>query len=185
MSAMDLAFLERVRAFCERAGRIDAQGLLFQHAALCARRCWLHLHRASMNEWSEHIRLGAVRHADSHTRDRSTDGLMGLRPDRIDWKGYVVIEEKSSKSHAAATEDQLSFYVAMLTAATGKPWTGRLYLLGAKRYREVVLDAMRMRRLEEALELLERLKSDALPPKAEKLTVCDGCSNAEFCSVTR
>jgi CRISPR-associated exonuclease Cas4 len=185
MSAMDLLLLERVRSFCDRAARLDAQGLLFQHAALCARRCWLHFNRASMNEWSEHIRLGAVRHADSHARDRSTDGLMGLRPDRIDWERRVVVEEKSSKSHAAATEDQLSFYVAMLTGATGQPWTGRLYLLGAKRYREVVLDAGRLRRLEGALELLEQLKKQKRPPKTEEVAVCIGCSNAEFCSVTR
>jgi CRISPR-associated exonuclease Cas4 len=98
MLMMDLDHLERVRALCERAERIDAHGLVFQHAALCARRSWLHLHRSSMNAWSDLVRLGAVRHADSHSRDLSTDGLMGLHPDRIDWKQRVVVEEKSSKS---------------------------------------------------------------------------------------
>jgi CRISPR-associated exonuclease Cas4 len=185
MSMMDLDHLERVRAFCERAERIDAQGLVFQHAVICARRCWLHLHRASMNEWSDLIRLGAVRHADSHGRDRSTDGLMGLRPDRIDWKQRVVIEEKSSKSHVEAAKDQLAFYVALLTAATGLLWSGRLYLLGAKRHHEAALDSQQMDRLETSLVLLERLKTERRPPKARLLPVCKGCSNSEFCGATR
>lgn len=185
MSTTDSDRLARVRAFCERAERVDAQGLVFQHAVLCARRCWLHLHRASMNEWSDLIRLGAVRHADSHNRDRSTDGLMGLRPDRVDWEQHVVVEEKSSKSHLDASEDQLAFYLALLTAATGHHWTGRLYLLGAKRYREIALDAARMERLERSLALLERLKVEQHPPEAGVLPICGGCSNAELCSVTR
>jgi hypothetical protein len=50
---------------------LGVHGLEFQHAALCARRCWLHLHRAHLNAWSEHIRRGEVRHAESHSRDRS------------------------------------------------------------------------------------------------------------------
>lgn len=185
MSMLDLDQLARVRAFCERAERIDAQGLLFQHAVLCALRCWLHLRRANMNEWSDLIRLGAVRHTDSHSRDRSTDGLMGLHPDRIDWERRFVIEEKSSKSHLEASEDQLAFYVALLTGATGQLWKGRLYLLGAKRYREIVLDPPRMDRLERSLAFLERLKVEQRPPKAGLLTICDGCSNGELCSVTR
>lgn len=181
MSTVDWDHRERVRAFCERAERFDAQGLHFQHAVLCARRCWLHLHRASMNEWSDLIRLGAVRHADSHGRDRSTDGLMGLHPDRVDWEHRIIVEEKSSKSYPEAAEDQLAFYVALLTAATGLSWSGRLYLLGAKRYREVSLDARRMLRLETSLALIERLKMEAKVPAAKHLPVCAGCSNAELC----
>ena len=185
MSTKDLDYLDRVRSFCERAELIDAQGLDFQHAILCARRCWLHLHRASMNEWSELIRLGAVRHAYSHRRDRSTSGLMGLHPDRIDWNERTVIEEKSTKSHVEAAEDQLAFYAALLTAASGQPWTGRLYTSGAKRYREVTLNSLRMERLEASLTLLKKLKSEPHPPGVESLAICSGCSNAELCNVTR
>ena len=60
MPTIEPDHLARIRAFCDRAEELDVQGLDFQHAAICRRRCWLHLHRASMNEWSDLIRLGEV-----------------------------------------------------------------------------------------------------------------------------
>jgi CRISPR-associated exonuclease Cas4 len=177
--------LARIRAFCDRAEELEVQGLDFQHVAICRRRCWLHLHRASMNEWSDLIRLGEVLHADSHSRDRSIAGSTGLTPDRLDWEHRIVVEEKSSKSHGEASHDQLSFYAALMTRVSGRLWSGRLYVLGAGRYRDVALDDARLTRLEASLDLIASLKNDPTVPSVTRLPACDGCSNSEFCWFAR
>jgi CRISPR-associated exonuclease Cas4 len=177
--------LARVRAFCDRAEELEVQGLDFQHAAICRRRCWLHLHRASMNEWSDLIRFGKVLHGDSHSRDRSVAGLTGLKPDRLDWERHMVVEEKSSSSHGEAARDQLSFYAALMTTATSRLWSGRLYVHGAKRYQDVALDSARLTRLEASLDLIAKLKTEPKVPPAARLPVCNGCSNSGFCGFAR
>jgi CRISPR-associated exonuclease Cas4 len=185
MPTMESDHLARIRAFCDRAEDLEVQGLDFQHAAICRRRCWLHLHRASMNEWSDLIRLGEVLHVHSHSRDRSIAGLTGLKPDRLDWERRIVVEEKSSKSHSEAAHDQLSFYAALMTRVSGRLWSGRLYVLGARRYWDVALDDARLTRLEASLDLIASLKKDPKVPPASRLQACNGCSNSEFCGFAR
>lgn len=172
----------RILALCERADAAGANGLDFQHAALCPRRCWLHLHRASLNAWSETIRIGEAVHAASHTRNRSTQGLAGLRPDRVDWEARLVVEEKHSASHPEASCDQLAFYAAMLTRASGEDWAGRIYLSRSRKHPvAVVLDEGRVRRLEASMVLIETLRAARDVPPASRRSVCSGCSNEIFC----
>ncbi len=177
--------LVAVQAFCDRCDLLNVNGLDFQHAAICARRCWLHLHRASMNEWSEHIRLGSIRHGDSHQRDQSTTGLLGLSPDRLDWDRHVVIEEKPSASHLFAAEDQALFYAAMLSVATGSLWGISIYVSSKRRYFEYALDQPRLDRLNKSLDLIGFLKLTNSVPAGPVIAACAGCSNAEFCGIDR
>jgi CRISPR/Cas system-associated exonuclease Cas4 (RecB family) len=107
--------------------------------------------------------------------------LTGLKPDRLDWERRIVVEEKSSKSHSEAAHDQLSFYAALMTRVSGRLWSGRLYVLGAGRYRDVALDDARLTRLEASLDLIASLKNDPKVPSVTRLPACDGCSNSEFC----
>jgi CRISPR-associated exonuclease Cas4 len=181
MQTQHPALLERLRSFCDRAEAIGVNGLEFQHAALCQRRCWLHMRRAHMNEWSEHVRRGEARHADSHVRDHSVTGLMGLRPDRLDWAAAVVTEEKSSASHLDAAMDQVAFYAAALSVATGTLWHGRIFLSKERRHRQVALDEARLQRIEQSLDVMEVLHRQSAVPEAVRIQVCNGCSNADFC----
>jgi len=84
-----------------------------------------------------------------------------------------------------AARDQVSFYAALMTRATGRLWSGRLYILGARRYQDVALDAARISRLEASLDLIKRLKNETKVPPARRLSACDGCSNSEFCGFAR
>jgi CRISPR/Cas system-associated exonuclease Cas4 (RecB family) len=111
--------------------------------------------------------------------------LTGLKPDRLDWERRIVVEEKSSKSHSEATHDQLSFYAALMTRVSGRLWSGRLYVLGARRYWDVALDDARLTRLEKSLDLIASLKNDPKVPTGSRLQACDGCSNSEFCGFAR
>ena len=72
-----------------------------------------------------------------------------------------------------------------MTRVSGRLWSGRLYILGARRYRDVALDDGRLTRLEASLDLIASLKSDAKVPPATRLPACDGCSNSEFCGFAR
>jgi CRISPR/Cas system-associated exonuclease Cas4 (RecB family) len=111
--------------------------------------------------------------------------LTGLKPDRLDWERHIVVEEKSSNSHGEAARDQLSFYAALMTRATDHLWSGRLYVIGAKRYQDVALDTARLTRLEAALDLIAELKIEPKVPPAVRLPTCEGCSNSEFCGFAR
>jgi CRISPR-associated exonuclease Cas4 len=173
--------LERILRFCEAAEGLGLNGLDFQHAAICPRRCWLHLRRASLNPWSEHIRLGEIRHLGAHTRDKTSTGLDGLAPDRLDWETFSVIEQKASKSHMEASLDQASFYAAMMTRATGDYWAVRLNLYGSRRNVDFKLDANRIARLEASISLIESLRKQDSVPAASKIAACSGCSNGLLC----
>ncbi len=181
MPTMSKQLLERVQAFCRRADASDVNGLDFQHIAICERRCWLHARRSDMNEWNEGIRAGLARHESSHVRDRSTSGLFGLSPDRLDWTGRIVHEEKSSFSHSEASLLQALFYAFLMTAATRQPWSVRLSRIGGKKTitrhlnEEVVAD------MEYHLEHILAIRSLNTVPEASRIGICDGCSNCELC----
>jgi CRISPR-associated exonuclease Cas4 len=173
--------MQRILKLYDRASRIEANGLDFQHAAICGRRCWLHKKRLSLNAWSEEIRRGEILHASSHIRDRSVSGLMGLRPDRLDWNASLVIEEKRSTSYMEAACDQAAFYAVCLTAATSRMWSARLDMSRSKKRIPVPLNEVRLDRLERSMVLIEALCSSSAVPNAARIGACSGCSNAEFC----
>jgi CRISPR/Cas system-associated exonuclease Cas4 (RecB family) len=79
----------------------------------------------------------------------------------------------------------LSFYAALMTRVSGRLWSGRLYVLGARRYWDVALDDARLTRLEASLDLIASLKKDPKVPPASRLQACNGCSNSEFCGFAR
>lgn len=172
---------DAIRRFCERAEELGANGLDFQHAAICERRCWLHLRRASLNDWSALIRLGEARHAGSHVRDTSASGLDGLRPDRVDWEARAVIEQKNSSSHVEASLGQAFFYAALLSRASGEPWSVGLNIGPSRRSTKHDLDVGRIASLDALLEVIARLKGAPKIPDAALILACSGCSNSPLC----
>ena len=86
---MNDALLLRVRLFAAIVTEADLHGLAFQHLALCRRRAWLHLHRIDYAHLDGRMQRGLALHDANKPRDRSVVGLIGLAPDRIDWRATL------------------------------------------------------------------------------------------------
>lgn len=155
-------------AFYRRVERLDLHGLHFQHVELCERRAWMYLHRINFAQWHERVQTGTAKHSTSYQRDRSTVGLMGLAPDRLDWEKHIVYENKGTGGAVEASSNQTAFYALMLSIASGHAWRAFTHVLSSRRNREVVLDAERLNRLWQASERLEVLAKQRQVPKARR-----------------
>jgi CRISPR-associated exonuclease Cas4 len=171
----------RRAAFCERVERFGLHGLHFWHAAICKRRAWFHLHGINFAEWSETVAAGAARHRASHARDRSVEGLLGLSPDRVDWRAARVYEHKGADAYREAADLQAAFYALMLTLSTGRDWTAVVHVISRRREREVRLSPALLDRLDRLAEELEELASREKAPSARRETPCIRCAYAVLC----
>ena len=167
--------------FHRRVERLDLHGLHFQHVELCERRAWMYLHRINFAQWHERVRTGTAKHSTSYQRDKSTVGLMGLAPDRLDWEGRIVYENKGTGGAVEASSNQTAFYAVMLSLATGQEWRAFTHVLSSRRKREVVIDAARLESLWRASVRLEELARQRTVPRARKFGLCDSCSLQQFC----
>lgn len=173
--------LGRIQQFSEKADKFEIGGLLFQHITICERRCWLIMNRLSFTHLSEHIRLGTIRHENSHERDISTSGLMGISPDRIIWEESLVVEQKSSTSYLDATIHQAFFYALILSNSTKRIWGVRVNINPSKRNTDIVLNEEKLTKMENLLEKIVHLKQEVKVPNAIRIPACSGCSESEFC----
>lgn len=182
MMAADVLSWNRLDAFAALVEELDLHGLHFQHVALCARRAWLHLRRIDYAHLDQGMAMGELLHGLSHMRDRSTDGLAGLAPDRIDWEAGVVFEAKGGAGAVDAVSDQTAFYAVMLTAATGREWQAATHLLRQKRNRLVPIGPERLNRLwRSALQLRGLHDAEASAPAARRIPLCASCSYRHLC----
>ena len=171
----------RSKVFSERVDRLELHGLHFQHVNLCQRRAWMYLHRINFAQWNSRVATGSAHQATHYKRDRSTVGLFGLAPDRLDWDQGIVFENKGSGGASVAVDRQVGFYAVMLSIASGRIWCGRVQVLTSRRWREVVLDAKMLDGLwRDSLEL-ERLGNSAEVPQVPRIGLCNSCSLALFC----
>lgn len=168
-------------AFYQRVERLDLHGLHFQHIELCERRAWMYLHRINFAQWHEKVRIGTAKHATSYQRDKSTVGLFGLAPDRLDWDKRIVYENKGTGGAVEASNNQTAFYAVMLSIATKQQWQAFVHVLSSRRKREVVIDAARLDSLWQASERLEALARQQTVPAAQKIGLCASCSLQKFC----
>ena len=173
-----------VREFASLVEREGLHGLHFQHVVLCTRRAWFHLNRIDYAHLDERMAFGAAAHKISKRRDRSVEGLMGLSPDRIDWKNRVVIEAKARSGAEVAVSRQTAFYAFLLWAATGHKWHARNDILEERRVRPVAMDMSVAREMLDLAHQLSELNRRQDPPEAERKPLCDSCSYRFLCGMT-
>jgi CRISPR-associated exonuclease Cas4 len=177
---METSFLEMLSGLLREAEALNVHGLSFQHVLLCPTRTWLHYHRLDCAHLNRHMQLGLLLH--EHSADSAlSQSLHGLSPDRVDWVKREVSEIKKSRSHEAALINQLLFYVAALSVATGQIWKGVLRYTASRRTKPVALDEAAVRRLQDSVTRLRAVLSLPRPPAKEEKSVCKGCSYALLC----
>lgn len=168
-------------AFSERIDRLNLHGLHFQHVNLCVRRAWMYLYRINFAQWNNRVATGLAHQSTHYKRDRSTVGLFGLAPDRLDWEQAIVFENKGTAGASGAVDRQVGFYALILSIATGRTWTGRVQVLTNRRWREVLLDPPLLDGLWNDSLRLEQLADEPRVPKAPRIGLCTSCSLAPFC----
>jgi CRISPR-associated exonuclease Cas4 len=175
------ALLGRVLRFAQIVEAEGLHGLAFQHLALCRRRAWLHLHRIDYAHLDARMQRGLALHDASRPRDSSVEGLIGLAPDRIDWKDRCVYEAKGGGGAKDAVARQAVFYALMLWAAQGEPWTAVTDILPAKRQRPVPITATLIDEMVAAATTLGDLRHDPQAPIVAFTPICASCSYRHLC----
>ena len=77
--------------------------------------------------------------------------------------------------------NQLLFYVAALTVATGQTWRGILRYTTSRRTKSFALDETAIQQLQQSLTALDGVVQLSSPPLRERKSVCRGCSYALLC----
>lgn len=167
--------------FYDRVDRLGLHGLHFQHVTLCERRAWMYLNNINFAQWYNRVQLGTAKHQTSYTRDKSVVGLIGLSPDRLDWKKHIVYENKGTAGAVEASNNQTAFYAVVLSIVTGQDWRACISILSSRRNRELKIDRHRLDRLLWASERLEALSNRVTVPHAPIISLCGKCSFAGFC----
>lgn len=174
---------EPIRRFAEIVEDNDLHGLAFQHLALCRRRAWFHLNRIDYAHLDERMAKGQALHDISRPRDHSVEGLMGLSPDRIDWRKRVVYEAKGGAGAVAAVSRQTAFYALVLWAADGRPWSAATTILSSKKVRAVEISDALIAEMLDAAQALQVLKRQPVAPGAERKAICPACSYRFLCGI--
>jgi CRISPR-associated exonuclease Cas4 len=178
--ALEAPLREALSDLLQEAESLGVHGLSFQHIQLCATRAWLHYHRLDCGHLNRHMQLGSLLH-EQDTRNMLSQSLYGLSPDRVDWAKREVSEVKKSRSHEAALTNQLLFYMAALTAATGQVWRGVLRYTASRRTKTVLLDPPAVLQLQQSLAHLREVLALPQPPAKSEKPVCRGCSYRLLC----
>lgn len=173
---------KHAQEFYDRVEQLHLHGLHFQHIELCRRRAWMYLHQINFAQWHERVHMGTAKHQTSYQRDRSTIGLFGLAPDRIDWQARIVHENKGTGGAAKAADMQSAFYALMLSIATRETWKAMVHVLSTREKRSVLLDESLLRSLWDASCQLEMLAKERKVPHAFKINLCASCSLSVFCN---
>jgi CRISPR-associated exonuclease Cas4 len=181
MTEISPFFWKKSYKFQHRIEHLNLHGLHFQHIELCSRRAWMYLHKVNFAQWYSRVATGSAKHAVSYQRDHSVRGLMGLSPDRIDWKKCIVYENKGTAGAVEASSNQTAFYALILSICTEKQWQAFVHILSTRRKREIILDEVRLQKLWDASLKLEQLMHQENVPKVEKIPLCRTCSFAIFC----
>ena len=170
-----------LHCFCDLAERFHLQGLLFQHLELCERRAWFHMNRIDYAHLDERMRLGSVSHEIHRPRDHSVEGLIGVSPDRVDWKRREVVEAKGTAGAREAVSMQTRFYALLLMAATGKRWTAVNEIIGGRKQLTVAIEREHIQTMLAMAERLANLSSQESAPKISRKDICDSCSYRFLC----
>ena len=169
-----------IKEFAHLCELYDLHGLAFQHYGICKRRAWLHLNRVNYVHLEERMMLGTLAHTTSKVRDRSVEGLMGLYPDRIDWKSNKVVEAKGKGGAPKAVSKQAVYYALILSAQTGDEWIPAVEIISERRTREIPINDELIAEMVAVARELGTLANLGCPEGINE-PICRTCSYSRLC----
>lgn len=166
--------------FIQKVESLSLHGLFFQYVALCPTRTWAHYQRLCYFHLNKYMQAGLLLHELSYKNIDSPTGY-GIQPDQLDWESYTLSEIKRSRSHEAASELQLLFYLAVMHYYTKKDWKGLLRYPSLHQTKTVLLDESGLARLSAAYDEIAAIVKQETPPPPVQRPVCCGCSFRMLC----
>lgn len=170
-------------SFKEVVEKYDLNGLDFQHISICKRRAWFHINRINYSHFDERMKRGTVLHETNAPRDISVNGLMGISPDRLDWKDKCVVEMKGSGGAQDAVSMQILFYTIMMTSSTDDEWKAKLGVIGSKKYKYISLSEPLVHELIDMAYVIGNLATQDKAPDVDEIPICSKCSYRFLCNL--
>ena len=171
----------KVTLFSNLCNQYELNGLDFQYFHVCHTRLWMNRQSLISIQKNTYIEKGS---AFSYKKEES-QGLimMGLKPDKIDWKQKIIHEHKISQSFIEATISQVMFYVIMINSNYDDyyPWKGKLFFLEQKNGSKLL---NMENHIDDMLLILQPVVDIILSntcPKKEKKSVCERCAYHQYC----
>lgn len=158
-------------------------GTLLWYWAICKREAWLLAHEITPDEDDPYLELGRFLSQRAYPRSKRRElSLPGMKVDLLETEaGEVVIAEvKKSSRFVAAACLQLLFYLQRLEEH-GVYARGELRFPKERKRLEIELDVEGRARLKQAIEDLQELIQEPLPPPPQRIPFCRRCAYRDFC----
>ena len=157
-------------------------GTLIASYFICKRELWLLAHELIPDQDNSFLEIGRLIEEKSYDREEKSYSVGDIKIDLIrKGKEALVIGEikKSSRSEMSGIM-QLSYYLLELEKA-GLNVKGEVLIPKERKKIQVELDDERRRGINEAINNIERIIQNPLPPPSKKIKYCTNCAYREFC----
>lgn len=147
---------------------------------ICHKKLWWFAHGVQMEQGHDRVRLGKLVHEESYQRRRKEIDIDGKIV--LDWREDGIIHEvKLSDKMEDAHEMQLLYYLYYLKLKGVEGLRGQIDYPKLRQTKIVELDEKNERKIEQALEDIERIVELPRAPEVEWMKICRSCSYAELC----
>lgn len=157
-------------------------GTLVWYYYICPRETWLMAHQIFPDQDDENMAIGRAIGENAYKREKKEIDLGLAKLDLIrNENGELVVGEikKTSRFLESATQ-QLLFYLLQMKDM-GIVARGELLIPEEKKRFEVELDPQNEAEIRKAIEDIQELVEESLPPPAKKIKYCRQCAYGEFC----
>ena len=157
-------------------------GTLIASYFICKRELWLMAHELIPDQDNSFLEIGRLIEENSYDREEKSYSIGDIKIDLIrKGKEALVIGEikKSSRSEMSGIM-QLSYYLLMLEKA-GLNVKGEILIPKERKKIQVELDDERRREINEAINNIDGIIQNPLPPPSRRIKYCTNCAYREFC----
>jgi CRISPR-associated exonuclease Cas4 len=157
-------------------------GTAMNYLFVCPRKLWFFQNQIEMEHTSDAVALGRLLHEERYGRQKRKETQIDdlIRIDFIDKDG-VLHDVKSGQAMEKAHEMQILYYLYLLKQKGLANRKGVINYPRQRRTVEVELTPEKEREVEAAIERVERISSQPVPPDVEFTKICKSCSYLELC----
>jgi CRISPR-associated exonuclease Cas4 len=157
-------------------------GTLIWYFYICEREVWLMSRRIEPDQDKDALVIGRYLHENSYNRKKKEVDLGHIKLDvlRKEGKRLIIGEVKKSSRFQKSAEMQLAFYLRELKRL-GIEAEGEILFPDEKKKCIVQLSPDIEKELETAIDKIETLIRQDIPPQAKTNPFCKRCAYQEFC----
>jgi len=157
-------------------------GTLIASYFICKRELWLMAHELIPDQDNSFLEIGRLIEENSYDREEKSYSIGDIKIDLIrkGEEALVIGEIKKSSRSEMSGIMQLSYYLLMLEKA-GLNVKGEILIPKERKKIQVELDDERRREINEAINNIDGIIQNPLPPPSRRIKYCTNCAYREFC----